>query len=409
MRLAADERAAMPKLLTQEVLRLKGKASVKKEATLLALVSKSLNAPGRVIIFFSTKQKAHRAKILFGLADLPLAVELHGDMTQAARLQSLESFRTGKAAFLLATDVAARGLDILGVETVINYDAPRTFAAYLHRIGRTARAGLEGRSITFIEDGDRSLLKEIIKKGKIQLLSRKVATKNIRAWQANLESMERDVIQIHKQEREEKEIRKAEMEAQKAANMIEHHDEIYSRPGRTWFQTDAQKKGIAKEARIAALGLVEFAENKDKAPKNASKNAKRLERKQAAQAKEEEEKKKGKSRLLVEETQGVVKKVRALKAKEQELRENGLSAAQAGRLAASMLSAPSKKRKRKELFTDAVEKPLSQVQSKVYPGGAKSAMPKQPTHKLHGQALNKIKRGGKGKHSFKSKSKHKRR
>ena len=54
-------------------------------------------------------------------------------MTQAARLESLESFRTGASSFLLATDVAARGLDIQGVQTVINYDAPRTLDTYLHR------------------------------------------------------------------------------------------------------------------------------------------------------------------------------------------------------------------------------------------------------------------------------------
>lgn len=63
-----------------------------------------------------TKQQAHRLKILFGLCKLPAAAELHGDMTQAARLQSLEKFRQGEVAFLLATDVAARGLDILGVQ-----------------------------------------------------------------------------------------------------------------------------------------------------------------------------------------------------------------------------------------------------------------------------------------------------
>jgi hypothetical protein len=63
-----------------------------------------------------TKQRAHRLKILFGLCELPPAAELHGDMTQAARLSSLERFRKGEVAFLLCTDVAARGLDIIGVQ-----------------------------------------------------------------------------------------------------------------------------------------------------------------------------------------------------------------------------------------------------------------------------------------------------
>ena len=67
----------------------------------------------------------------------------------------------GEVAFLLATDVAARGLDILGVEAVLNYDAPSSLASYLHRIGRTARAGRNGRAVTFIEDSDRALVKEV--------------------------------------------------------------------------------------------------------------------------------------------------------------------------------------------------------------------------------------------------------
>ncbi len=67
----------------------------------------------------------------------------------------------GEAAFLLATDVAARGLDILGVEAVVNFDCPTQLASYLHRVGRTARAGNRGRAVTFVEDGDRGLLKEV--------------------------------------------------------------------------------------------------------------------------------------------------------------------------------------------------------------------------------------------------------
>ena len=67
----------------------------------------------------------------------------------------------GEVGFLLATDVAARGLDILGVEAVINYDSPPNLASYLHRIGRTARAGRQGRAVSLIEDSDRALVKEV--------------------------------------------------------------------------------------------------------------------------------------------------------------------------------------------------------------------------------------------------------
>ncbi len=67
----------------------------------------------------------------------------------------------GEVAFLLCTDVAARGLDILGVETVLNYDAPTTLTSYLHRVGRTARAGSKGLAVTCVEDGDRQLVKQV--------------------------------------------------------------------------------------------------------------------------------------------------------------------------------------------------------------------------------------------------------
>ena len=67
----------------------------------------------------------------------------------------------GQVAFLLATDVAARGLDISGVEVVVNYDPPSSLSGYLHRIGRTARAGSSGRAVTFADDSTRPLLKEV--------------------------------------------------------------------------------------------------------------------------------------------------------------------------------------------------------------------------------------------------------
>lgn len=106
-----------------------------------------------------------------------LSGELHGNMAQADRLMALESFRKGENAFLLATDVAGRGLDILGVQVVINLDAPRDLDTYLHRIGRTARAGAQGRSVTLITSEDRKLIKEVMKKTGSKLANRSIPTK----------------------------------------------------------------------------------------------------------------------------------------------------------------------------------------------------------------------------------------
>src|SRR5689334_20026369 len=85
---------------------------------------------------------------------------------QMKRLDALERFRDGKTNYLLATDVAARGLDVLGIETVINFDMPRQLPDYIHRVGRTARAGEKGRSISFIGELDRNLMKKIVKSGR---------------------------------------------------------------------------------------------------------------------------------------------------------------------------------------------------------------------------------------------------
>lgn len=436
VRLAADATAASPSKLIQEIVRLKGAAAASKEAMLLALVSRTLAASGRTIVFFSTKQRAHRAKILFGLAELPPAAELHGDMTQAARLESLEKFRKGEAAFLLATDVAARGLDILGVETVVNYDCPRDLASYLHRIGRTARAGATGRSISFVEDGDRTLIKMVIKKGKVELQQRRVPWAAVVSWQERVESMESDVAGIIAEEREERAIRKAEMEAEKASNMLEHESEIYSRPARTWFQSERQKKETSKRAREAVeLGYGggnaygELApEVAKKVAKNAAKSARRLERKQAA-AEEERKNKKAKNAPM-EETAAMLRKVKAVKAREQALRLDGVPASKAGKIAAAMVAgrdgkkgtgggARAKKAKKGLLAKDASglfegdgagSNGKSGGGAKVYAGGAKSGKARAPSGKsLAGSELSRMKRGGKGKHAFKSKARHKRR
>ncbi|XP_042990428.1 DEAD-box ATP-dependent RNA helicase 28 [Carya illinoinensis] len=248
LRLSADPSTKRPATLTEEVVRIRRMREVNQEAVLLALCSKTFTS--KVIIFSGTKQAAHRLKILFGLAGLK-AAELHGNLTQVQRLDALELFRKQGVDFLIATDVAARGLDIIGVQTVINYACPRDVTSYVHRVGRTARAGREGYAVTFLTDNDRSLLKDIAKRAGSKLKSRIVAEQSITKWSEIIEQMEDQVAAVLQEESEERALRKAEMEATKAENMIAYKDEIYSRPKKTWFVTEKEKKLVAKAAKAS--------------------------------------------------------------------------------------------------------------------------------------------------------------
>ncbi|HVN00308.1 MAG TPA: DEAD/DEAH box helicase [Caulobacteraceae bacterium] len=114
----------------------------------------------RAIVFTRTKRGADRvAKRLAG-AGIDAAA-IHGDKSQAQRERALAAFKSGHVRTLVATDIAARGIDVEAVSHVINYELPHVPEAYVHRIGRTARAGAEGVAITLCDVAERGLLKDI--------------------------------------------------------------------------------------------------------------------------------------------------------------------------------------------------------------------------------------------------------
>ncbi len=116
------------------------------------LLARILQADGRelAMIFTRTKRKAQR--VCDDLTERGFAVgTVHGDLGQGAREQALRAFRTGKVDVLVATDVAARGIDVDNVTHVINYECPDDEKTYLHRIGRTGRAGHTGTAVTFVD------------------------------------------------------------------------------------------------------------------------------------------------------------------------------------------------------------------------------------------------------------------
>jgi superfamily II DNA/RNA helicase len=124
-------------------------ASVTAETKIDRLIEELERERGLALVFVRTKRGAER--LARRLADRGLAAAaMHGDMTQSARERALQRFRSGRVTTLIATDVAARGLDLVDITHVINFDPPEDEKAYLHRVGRTGRAGRGGTGITFV-------------------------------------------------------------------------------------------------------------------------------------------------------------------------------------------------------------------------------------------------------------------
>ncbi|GAA5941984.1 hypothetical protein JCM1841_003851 [Sporobolomyces salmonicolor] len=112
------------------------------------------------IIFVRTVLDAQRLSVLLRLLSFP-AVPLHGQLSQSSRLGALNKFKSGGRSIMVATDVASRGLDIPSVDLVVNYDIPTNSKDYIHRVGRTARAGRSGKSVTLVTQYDVELFQRI--------------------------------------------------------------------------------------------------------------------------------------------------------------------------------------------------------------------------------------------------------
>ena len=136
-----------------------------KVSTLLAYMDEY--SPKKAIIF--TEQKRDAATLSEILTDKGHSpVVIHGDLTQAQRERALSDFRNGSK-FLVATNVASRGLDISNVTDIINFDAPREPEIYVHRVGRTARMGKEGKAFTIVDQGEEDIIENIEDSLKIRM------------------------------------------------------------------------------------------------------------------------------------------------------------------------------------------------------------------------------------------------
>ncbi|HXW36654.1 MAG TPA: DEAD/DEAH box helicase [Nitrososphaerales archaeon] len=137
---------------------------------LLAILSKG--SAFNVIVFCRTRHGARRLARELDKRYLN-AVPLHGDLTQAQRDHSMNMFRSGRMDILVATDVASRGIDIVHVDAVVNYDVPEDPLIYFHRVGRTARAGRAGKSYTLVSPQEFSDFSRILKLTKVKILPMK--------------------------------------------------------------------------------------------------------------------------------------------------------------------------------------------------------------------------------------------
>jgi ATP-dependent RNA helicase DDX27 len=183
----------------------------------------------RTMIFFNTKLECHKAKLILDKEGIRSA-ELHSDVDQMIRLKSLDEFQKGTIPYLLATDIAGRGIDVEKVRCVVNFQMPVLTDRYIHRIGRTARKGYIGESITICDDKDRLILKKLIKKEKFALVSIKTDNNDIKKYYKQLLANKEDVKNDMENYEIEKELIGAEKEVERAMNLKIHYNEIHNKP-----------------------------------------------------------------------------------------------------------------------------------------------------------------------------------
>ncbi|KAH8402116.1 hypothetical protein KR009_009843 [Drosophila setifemur] len=221
--------------LRQEFIRIREDKEGDREPILASLICRTFH--DHCMVFVQTKKQAHRLHILLGLLGVK-AGELHGNLTQQQRLESLKKFKEEQIDVLIATDVAARGLDIVGVKTVINFVMPITTEHYIHRVGRTARAGRAGISVSLAGERERKIVKDIIKNAESTIKNRIIPPEIIEKYRNKLTGLEPEIQNILDEEQAERQLAKTEQELSKTERKLLGQTNVR----RDWFQTKQQRE-----------------------------------------------------------------------------------------------------------------------------------------------------------------------
>ncbi|ULU09718.1 hypothetical protein L3Y34_014239 [Caenorhabditis briggsae] len=225
--------------LRQEFIRIRAGRETDRESMVAALVTRTFQT--NTIVFVRTKKDCQRMQILLGLLGIKVG-QMQSSLTQGQRIESLSKFKKGEIDVLVSTDLASRGLDIEGVQTVINMNMPKSIKQYIHRVGRTARAGKAGRSISLVGEEERKLLKEIVNSNADRTLKQRlVAPEVVEAYRRRIDELEETIQQIDEEDRAEKELRIAEAsmaKTQQALEAVENGGAVQEK--RVWMMKESQ-------------------------------------------------------------------------------------------------------------------------------------------------------------------------
>lgn len=258
VRVSVDSRKAVAELLIQEFVRIRQNKheSIYREAALLSLVTKTFKS--RVIVFVNRKRDARRLKSIFFLLGLK-ASELHADLDHVERTKELSRFVAGYSDFLICTDVGARGIDVSDVTCVINFHMPITLRSYIHRVGRTARAGKDGISVSFTSESNKKLLKKIVKhskKNNQELRQRSIPSDSSNYWMDKIKELEPKIEELLDKIRTERQFQLGQKMVKQTEDLALNPKDSLVKQRKEQLVSSKHKRETAK-AEMEELGIAE--------------------------------------------------------------------------------------------------------------------------------------------------------